>query len=319
MCSYCFEKGSPLSQMGGDHINKSDIFNFVKNILNLYSPNEVDIIFSGGEPLMKFDLIKGIIDFFNKEYPVLKIRPILLTNGVLLDYNKIDYLNRNEVRIKLSIDGDEKINDVNRKFKNSEESVYHNLLNKMSLIKKLGVAMVVLPKTLPSLYFSINNLYLLGVKRFYLNFEVVLSKWTQDDYSVLKEQLRKISDLYLMEKPPLFINYLEKNPGTNKNPCHTSFSQNIRFVLMPNGDVLPCLAGIMPISSEIYGSLKYGRIGDLKNEALHDIIHRKKEISKFAEQFESYICYKKDAYGNLIKINNLLREEYEYVKSGKNI
>jgi uncharacterized protein len=319
VCNYCFEKGSPLSKMEDTPVSKDNIFDFVKNILSMYIPNEVDIIFSGGEPLIKFDLIKEIIDFFYKTYPTIKTKPLLLTNGVLLDYNKIDYLNKNDVRVKLSIDGGEGINDSNRKFKNSEESVYHNLLNKIDSIRQLGVVMVVLPKTSPSLYRSFSNLYFLGAKRFYLNFEVVFSEWSPEDYFVLKEQLRKISNFYLKKKTNLFINHLEKRPGTNKNPCQGSFSQNIRFVLMPNGEVLPCLAGIMPSSSEIYNSLKYGKVGDLKNAALQDIINRKKEILEFAGQFESYICYKKGAYENLIKINNLLGEEYGYVKSGKNI
>ena len=90
VCNYCFEKGSPLSKMEDTPVSKDNIFDFVKNILSMYIPNEVDIIFSGGEPLIKFDLIKEIIDFFYKTYPTIKTKPLLLTNGVLLDYNKIE-------------------------------------------------------------------------------------------------------------------------------------------------------------------------------------------------------------------------------------
>lgn len=67
------------------------------------NPNEkIQIDFYGGEPLLHWDLICQIIAFTRSDKNVVYYMP---TNGLLLNEERIQYLNENAVRVSLSFDG----------------------------------------------------------------------------------------------------------------------------------------------------------------------------------------------------------------------
>lgn len=72
---------------------------------------EVDLF--GGEPLMAFDMIKQLVEYARSiEKKVNKnIRFTLTTNGILLNDEISEYLNKNMKNIILSIDGRKEVND----------------------------------------------------------------------------------------------------------------------------------------------------------------------------------------------------------------
>ena len=78
-----------------------DLYSFVSK-----DPDPI-ITFYGGEPLMRMDLVRTIMD--NTE----NVRFMIQTNGLLLDRLGTDYVNRIET-ILVSIDGPEEITDTNR-------------------------------------------------------------------------------------------------------------------------------------------------------------------------------------------------------------
>lgn len=72
---------------------------------------EVDLF--GGEPLMAFDTIKEIVDYarkVEKEHGK-NIRFTMTTNATLLDYEKMEYLDKEMGNLVLSIDGRPEVND----------------------------------------------------------------------------------------------------------------------------------------------------------------------------------------------------------------
>ncbi|MDE5619025.1 MAG: thioether cross-link-forming SCIFF peptide maturase [Ruminococcus sp.] len=76
----------------------------------------LELDFFGGEPLMNFDVVKQIVNYarsreaeFNK-----KFRFTITTNGLLLDDDKIDFINREMSNVVLSIDGRKEVNDFMR-------------------------------------------------------------------------------------------------------------------------------------------------------------------------------------------------------------
>lgn len=76
----------------------------------------LELDFFGGEPLMNFDVVKQIVTYarsrekeFNK-----KFRFTITTNGLLLDDDKIDFINREMSNVVLSIDGRKEVNDFMR-------------------------------------------------------------------------------------------------------------------------------------------------------------------------------------------------------------
>ena len=77
------------------------------NIKNL----EMD--FFGGEPLMNFDVVKETVKYArsHEKKHGKNFRFTLTTNGVLLDDEKIDFINKEIYDVVLSLDGRKETND----------------------------------------------------------------------------------------------------------------------------------------------------------------------------------------------------------------
>jgi len=80
------------------------------------SRHNLEVDFFGGEPLMNFETIKEIVDYgreqeknYNKN-----IRFTMTTNGVLLNDENMEYINKNMYNVVLSIDGRKEVNDTMR-------------------------------------------------------------------------------------------------------------------------------------------------------------------------------------------------------------
>ncbi|MFR4764057.1 MAG: radical SAM protein, partial [Anaerococcus obesiensis] len=87
-----------------DDVAKKSIDFLLENSGSHYN---LDIDFFGGEPLLNWDLVKNTVDYarskekeFNKHFNF-----TLTTNGMLLDDEKIEYLNKNMKNVVLSLDG----------------------------------------------------------------------------------------------------------------------------------------------------------------------------------------------------------------------
>ena len=77
----------------------------------------IEVAFFGGEPLMAWDTVKQTIDYARsiEEEHGKKFRFTITTNGLLLDDEKIDYINANMDNVVLSLDGRPSVNDEMRK------------------------------------------------------------------------------------------------------------------------------------------------------------------------------------------------------------
>ncbi|TNF34717.1 MAG: radical SAM protein [Deltaproteobacteria bacterium] len=59
----------------------------------------------GGEPLLRFDLVKHLVDYVARTYPGRPVQYLITTNGLLLKPHIIDWLVAHDVEIMLSLDG----------------------------------------------------------------------------------------------------------------------------------------------------------------------------------------------------------------------
>lgn len=73
----------------------------------------LELDFFGGEPLMNFDVVKQVVVYArSKEKEFHKnFRFTVTTNGLLLDDDKIDFINKEMSNVVLSIDGRKEVND----------------------------------------------------------------------------------------------------------------------------------------------------------------------------------------------------------------
>ena len=117
------------------------------------------ILLAGGEPLMRYDVIKKAAEHKNILFPI-------FTNGTYLHEKYLDVLdeNRNLIPI-ISIEGDEKLTDERR-----GEGVYAKVTEAMQSIKKremvFGASVTVTTENINEVYSDefLDNLYDLGCK-----------------------------------------------------------------------------------------------------------------------------------------------------------
>lgn len=123
-CEYCFaSQGSYNGQREFlNYETGKKAFDFL--VKNSGTRRNLEVDFFGGEPLMNFETIKMLVDYgrtLEKEYNK-HFRFTITTNGVLLDDEKIDYINENMDNVVLSIDGRKSTNDRMRKTINEKGS-----------------------------------------------------------------------------------------------------------------------------------------------------------------------------------------------------
>lgn len=84
----------------------------------------LEVDFFGGEPLMNWDVVKELVRYGRskeKEYDK-NFRFTLTTNGVLLDDEVMDFVNKEMSNVVLSLDGRKEVNDTMRPFRNGKGS-----------------------------------------------------------------------------------------------------------------------------------------------------------------------------------------------------
>lgn len=86
----------------------------LKYCFDMRNPN-INLEFQGGEPLLNWDILKFLVEHIHKFNTTNKnIQVSLVTNGTLLDKEKVDFLVSNGVGICVSVDGPAQVHDSNR-------------------------------------------------------------------------------------------------------------------------------------------------------------------------------------------------------------
>ncbi len=116
-CSYCFAgTGEYLGarSMMSLEVGKKAIDFLIENSGNR---RNLEVDFFGGEPLMNFDVVKGIVAYArNREKEASKnFRFTITTNVLLLDEDKRAFINEHMHNVVLSLDGRKEVNDTVRK------------------------------------------------------------------------------------------------------------------------------------------------------------------------------------------------------------
>ena len=123
-CRYCFaEEGEYHGRraMMSYEVGKKAL-DFL--IANSGSRRNLEVDFFGGEPLMNWQVVKDLVAYgreqekkFNKHF-----RFTVTTNGVLLNDEIQDFINKEMDNVVLSLDGRKEINDKMRPFRNGKGS-----------------------------------------------------------------------------------------------------------------------------------------------------------------------------------------------------
>ena len=202
-CKYCYEEHSDNSSMDIETAIKIiDMINHNAEIVKRVA----ELSFFGGEPLLLYEeVMKPCIEYIRNEKKY-RCGIGFVTNGLLLDQEKLKYLRSNNVSFMLSIDGCPAAQDINRVYKNGR-GTSKNLEKKLSLILKYfpntRARMTVTPDNAPYIYESV--VYL--VDKGFLDIHIIPDlfilpnsrKWCKEDFDIVKEQMTLVANYIIRE------------------------------------------------------------------------------------------------------------------------
>ncbi len=135
-CRYCF------AEEGEYHGRRAMMsFEVGKKALDFLVANSgarrnLEVDFFGGEPTMNFEVVKQLVEYgrsLEKEHNK-HFRFTLTTNGILLDDEMLDFVNKEMGNIVLSIDGRKEVNDFMRPTRNGHKSSYDIIMPKFKKV-----------------------------------------------------------------------------------------------------------------------------------------------------------------------------------------
>lgn len=175
---------------------------------------EVQLQFFGGEPLLKFNLVKKGVAYALKKSKQTgkKVKFILTTNGIALDQKKADYLIKNNFTIECSLDGDKETQMRSRRSENGQ-SFHELVMNNFSYLAKKKadyyIISVVQPENVDKLWKNINYLYGQGFKHLQVNYALGFF-WGRREARKLLKQMQKIKNIFDQKgKDEYLVNAIE--------------------------------------------------------------------------------------------------------------
>ncbi len=325
-CKYCFAKQGDFG--GKAELMPLEIGKKAMDFLVANSGNRrnLDIDFFGGEPLMNWEVVKELVKYGREiEKPAGKnMRFTITTNGVLLDDEKIDFINEHMHNVVLSLDGRKDINDNMRLTINNKGS--YDLI-----VPKFQKLVAQRPKdkyyyvrgtfTRENLDFSkdINHFADLG-------FELTSVEPVVDDesnpFALREEDLPKIFEEYENYAAELAERQLKGEKlkffhfmiDLNQGPCVikriTGCGAGNEYVsIVPNGDIYPC--------HQFVGKEEFvmANLNDEKIEIPEDMREMFRNAHVYNKQ-ECKTCWNKfycsgGCHANAINFNGDIKKPYE--------
>lgn len=255
-CKYCFastgdfgtgRKLMPLS------VGKQAIDFILENSVGR---ENLEVDFFGGEPLMNFEVVKQIVEYARskeKEYGK-NFKFTITTNGMLLDDDNIEYINKEMSNVVLSIDGRKEVNDRMRVRVDGSGSYDRIVERYKKLVEKRGDKEYYVRGT----YTKFNLDFTEDVMHLYeAGFDQISVEPVMEDpsveYAITEEDLDKIYAEYDklvdkisdIKKQGKFINFFHFMIDLDQGPCVVKRlrgcgSGNEYVSITPDGDIYPC-------------------------------------------------------------------------------
>jgi uncharacterized protein len=165
------------------------------------APTEEAITFGffGGEPLLKFDLIRKVVAYIREQDHKNVASLHVTTNGTLITSDVLAYLKEEEIGLCISIDGPRDIHDRARRYRNGRSSfatVVDNLAKSLATLDKLQINAVYTPSTLHLLPETIRFFTDLGVPLIHINPDIQ-ADWESIELTHLSEAYESVADYYI--------------------------------------------------------------------------------------------------------------------------
>jgi len=123
-CHYCFNKENMLNKKGLKFMSKETVKKAIEYFLKKSKNKDVMIVFTGGEPLLKFPLIEYAAKIiYEKKSKNQNVEMRISTNGTIINNKILRFISKNKtVRLLVSLDLPFRAHIKNRLFKNNSPS-----------------------------------------------------------------------------------------------------------------------------------------------------------------------------------------------------
>ena len=252
-CQYCF---ASTGDFGTGHRMTMDFDTARKAIDWVVAKSgkrrNIEIDFFGGEPLMAMDTVRRTVEYARslEEKHDKVFRFTITTNGVLLDEQTMDYINREMSNVVLSLDGRREVNDRMRPTVNGKGS-YDVIVPKFQkLVAGRGTKDYYVRGTFTreNLDFAADVLHLGDLGFRHVSVEPC-SGPSDDPFAIRPEDLEQVEREYeklaqaLMERPD--INFFHFNVDLAQGPCVIKrlrgCGAGCEYVaITPDGEIYPC-------------------------------------------------------------------------------
>lgn len=268
-CLYCYTNNWDIKNNNRQDMSVKCIHTSINLIKNNDEPS---IIFSGGEPFLRFDLIKETVQYMKESCKRCKFG--IVTNGTMIDNDNIMFLKKNNFHVTISIDSMLERGNNYRLYANKSSSlkiVCNNirllLLNNIDITIRMTISNLNL-----DFYDSVRELSEMGVHSFKItyiinkNFEIdkIQDKFFEEMHKVILYCKDKNIDVFPYSKFELqskvkknFFNCLQCNSGLNS------------IVISYNGDIYAC--PMLKIPEYKLGSI-YDDIKQIKKVVFHQML-----------------------------------------------
>jgi uncharacterized protein len=262
-------------------------------------PN-LELDFFGGEPLMNFKVVKQIVEYARSreaEYGK-KFRFTITTNGLLLDDEKIDFINKEMSNVVLSIDGRKEVNDYFRVLPNGQ-GCYDMILPKYKkLVEGRGDKEYYVRGTFTNKNLDFSNdvfaLYDAGFDQ--ISVEPVVGD--SDEYALTEKDLPAVFKEYEIlskkiidnEKAGKKFNFFHFMLDLDQGPCAIKRLRgcgcgNDYIAITPDGDIYPCHQ-FVGIDEYKMGNIDEGTFNqDMKKEFASAHVYSKPDCKKCWAKF----------------------------------
>lgn len=255
-CRYCFAEEGEYH--GRRALMSFEVGKKALDFLVANSGNRVnlEVDFFGGEPLMNWQVVKDLVEYGRslEEPNHKKFRFTLTTNGVLLNDDILEFVNKEMSNVVLSIDGRKEVNDKMRPFRKGQGS-YDLIVPKLQKVAESRDQMNYYVRgtfTRNNLDFSedVKHLADLGFEQ--ISVEPVVAESTEpyalqeEDLPTLLDQYDKLAvDLLKRHKEGKGVNFFHFMIDLQGGPCVAKRlsgcgSGTEYLAVTPWGDLYPC-------------------------------------------------------------------------------
>ena len=246
-CSYCYAQSFAGCEMDADTVRKTVAF------ASGISDGNTGLVFFGGEPLLRKDLICAAVEECEKVEQASSgtFHFKVSTNGLLLDQEFLTFAQKNRVHVAMSIDGVRYAHDRHR-VDSGGKGTFSRVVKKAKLLLEYqpyaSALMVVTPETVALYAESVRYLFSIGFK-YIISSVNYAGKWTDGHIETLGKEYEKLAEMYeqmIVEERKFYFSPFERVlsshiRGKEYARCNRCALGMRQLSVAPDGKLFPCI------------------------------------------------------------------------------